>query len=105
MTIVYVDPDDAVTWTTPDPNFVRTPIRERIGEPLDPEAEPVLFNGRPCLLYPDWDYGEDWSGEYIRDVHPFCLTSQPKLTVPEFWILVTRLQEQRGGIGTDRVVP
>jgi len=97
-----VDPDDGgCYWGTrlpPPAAFIPTPIRDLIREPLDEEAQPRLFNGRPCLLYPDWDYGEDWSGKYVRDVHPFCLTCQPKLTLSEFWTLVELLQRGHGHV-------
>ena len=87
MTTIIVDPDDGGTqagnWTTPDPNFKPTPIRERLDEPVDSEAEFVLRDGKPCLLYGMWDYGEDWSGEFVRETHPFSLIGKDCVKVTE----------------------
>ena len=92
MTTIYVDTDDAGTQTgtllPPPPGFKPTPIRDRIGEPIDPEGDCRLLDGQPCILYGDWDYAEDWSGEFMREIHPFTLPGKPKISVEAFWDLV-----------------
>ena len=89
---IVVDPDDggtqAGTLLPPPPGFKRTPIRELLDEPIDPEGECCVLNGRPYILFGMWDYAEDWSGQFVRGVHPFTLIGAPTITVEEFWRLV-----------------
>jgi hypothetical protein len=96
--IVGCDDDDrgtqTGTWTTPVPGFKPTPIRERLNEPIDPEGECCVLDGKPYILYGMWDYAEDWSGEFIREVHPFLLISTPKITVAEFWDRVRAIEAE-----------
>jgi hypothetical protein len=85
---VLVDPEDggvmAGVWTEPVPGFKRTRVVDRLEEPIDEEEEPCVLDGRPCLLFGMWDYAEDWSGEYVRELHPFLLLRAPKVSVVEF---------------------
>ena len=72
MQTVMVDPDD-VQWVEcePAPGFKPIPVRERTNEPIPAEAECYLLEGRPHLLFANWDYAEDWSGVYVREVYPY----------------------------------
>jgi len=44
------------------------------------------------LLFAEWDYAEDWSGEFVRPIEPPGAASpaQP-LAAAEFWALVQSL--------------
>jgi hypothetical protein len=99
MTTIIVDPDDggtqAGTWSTPLPGFQRTPIREKLDEPIDPEGDCCVLDGKPYILFGMWDYAEDWSGEFVREVHPFTLIGAPTITVEEFWKLVRAIEAER----------
>ena len=90
MTTIVVDPEDmgtqTGTWTVPLPGFRPTPIHER----FDPAGECCAYDGRPCILFGDWDYAEDWSGEFVRDMHPFVLIGAPVITADAFWQMVRR---------------
>lgn len=66
-------------------------IIERLDEPIEEPGECRVHDGHPYLLFEDWDYAEDWSGEYVRAVRPHSLTAAPKLSVGEFWALVRRV--------------
>jgi hypothetical protein len=95
MTTIFVDPDDggtqAGTMLPPPAGWKPTPISDRLGEPIDAEAGFVLRNGEPCLLFGNWDYGEDWSGEFVRETHPFSLIGEGCVKVtPEGWWAVVR---------------
>ena len=65
-----------------------TPIVEYLDEPIEAAGQCVDLNGRPCVLFADWDYGQGWSGEFVRDVHPFVLLKGRDITRDEFWTLV-----------------
>ena len=86
MTTIIVDPDDddhgtqTGTMLPPPPGFKPKPIREQLDEPIDPEGECCVLNGKPYILYGMWDYAEDWSGEFVREVHPFMLIGAPTIT-------------------------
>ncbi len=43
----------------------------------------ILREGKLCLLFAGWDYGEDWSGEFVRETHPFILTGEGCVQVTE----------------------
>ena len=115
MTTIIVDPDDddhgtqTGTWTTPPPGFKPKPIREKLDEPIDPEGECCVLNGKPYILYGMLDYAEDWSGEFVREVHPFMLIGAPKITVEEFWNMVRAIEAERvsdtGTLWPDRRTP
>ena len=68
------------------------PIRERLNEPVGEEGAFFLIDGRPCILFAEWDYAEDWSGEFVRPIEPPGAASpaQP-LAAAEFWALVQSL--------------
>lgn len=89
---IMVDPEDAGTqtgeWLPPPPGWKPTPISEQLDKPIDPEGDCCVLNGSPCILFGMWDYAEDWSGEFVRDMHPFALLSAPEITREEFWKLV-----------------
>lgn len=101
MATIIVDWDgadrgmQAGTWTTPPPGFRPKPIRERLDEPIDPEGECCVLVGKPCILYGMWDYAEDWSGEFVREVHPFMLIGAPKIAPTEFWGRVRAIEAER----------
>ena len=101
MTTIIVGWDDddrgtqTGTWTTPSPDFRPKPTREWLDEPIDPEGERCVLNGKPYVLYGMWDYAEDWSGEFLREVHPFMLIGAPKLTVEEFRKQVLTIHAER----------
>ena len=92
---IVVDPEDggvmAGVWSEPVPGFKPKRIVERLDEVIDEEGEPRVLDGRPCVLFGMWDYAEDWSGEYVRELHPFLLLHTPTLTVAEFWALVRKV--------------
>jgi len=95
--LIIVDDEDggtqAGTMLPPPPGWKPTPIREQLGEPIDPEADFVLRDGKPCLLFGMWDYGEDWSGEFVRETHPFSLSGEGcvKVTESEWRAVVRRM--------------
>jgi len=99
MTTIIVDPEDlgtqTGTWTVPTPDFKPTPIREQLDEPIDPAGDCCVHDGRPCILFSDWDYAEDWSGEFVREMHPFALIGAPKITVDAFWRKVRQAATDR----------
>jgi hypothetical protein len=93
MPTVMVDPDD-VQWVEcePTPGFKRIPIRERLTEPLHAEAECYVLAGRPHLLFASWDYAEDWSGEYVREVHPFAVLAGQEIGEQKWRARLQQLQ-------------
>jgi hypothetical protein len=76
---ILVD-DEPGTRLPPPADFKPTPIRDQLEHAIDPAADCVLRDGAPCLLYADWDYGEDWSGEFVREVHPYTLIGASVVT-------------------------
>lgn len=68
-------------------------VRDRIGEPLPFGCEFYLDAGRPCILFPDWDYAEDWSGQFVRTIRPATLIGQKKISGTEFWALLRERHE------------
>ena len=92
MPTIMVDPEDAGTQTgtqlPPPPGWKPTPISEQLDEPIDPEGDCCVLGGKPYILFGMWDYAEDWSGEFVREVHPFLLLSAPEVSREEFWKLV-----------------
>jgi hypothetical protein len=74
MPTIMVDPDNVPGVECERLPGVRPkPIRERLNEPIPPEAGCYVFEDRPHLLFANWDYAEDWSGENVREVHPFAV--------------------------------
>lgn len=65
-------------------------VVERLDEPIE-AGECRLYEGAPCILFEDWDYAEDWSGEFVQTLPPEVLASAPILSVSEFWALVRRV--------------
>jgi hypothetical protein len=57
---------------------------------IDPAADRVLLNGKPYLLFADWEYAEDWSAEFVREVHPYIFIGEPKIPEAEWRELVRR---------------
>ena len=96
---LYRGGTQAGVWCEPvsDSNFKskRNPICNRIGELIDPAGDCRVHDGKPCILFGYWDYGEDWSGEYVREVHPFTLISTPKISAEAFWNLVQAIGKKR----------
>jgi hypothetical protein len=68
------------------------PIIERLGEPIPEPGEYCVHEGRPCILFSDWDYAEDWSGRFVRTVQPAMLTGAARIGPAEFWSLVREVQ-------------
>lgn len=64
------------------------PIVERLGEPIPEPGEYCLHEGKPYVLFSDWDYAEDWSGRFVRTVHPAVLAAAPRIGAAEFWAVV-----------------
>lgn len=99
MPIIVVDPEDGGTQAgtrLPEPaGFQKTPIREKLNEPIDPAGSCCVLDGKPCILYGDWDYGEDWSGEFVLEMHPFMLVGAPSISVDEFWKIVKSIEDER----------
>ncbi len=81
-----------VSWpkvSPPQETFKK--IVDRLDEPIHKEGEPCVHKKMPYILYGMWDCAEDWSGEYVREVHPFFLIGAPKLSTSEFWTLVRKV--------------
>ena len=78
----------------PIPGWEPKRVLEHLDEPIPPAGRPCLFEGRPCILYMDWDFAQDWSGEHVRELHPFTLLRAPELSVADFWSLVRKLHPQ-----------
>jgi hypothetical protein len=95
---IMVDPEDSGTQTgtqlPPPPDWKPTPVVERFHKPIDPEGDCCILDDMPCILFGQWDYAEDWSGEFVREMHPFELIGAPKVTVEEFWKLVVALHSE-----------
>ncbi len=89
MTTIIVDDEDPGSWTPKDPNFVPPTIPALLAEAFSPEADFHVCNGQPYVVYPQWDYAEDWSQYPIREVHPFYpILNGTKITEAEFRTLV-----------------
>jgi hypothetical protein len=89
MTKIFVDDDVPWSWTPEDPNFVPPTIRKLLSEEFSPEADFYVCDGRPYVVYPQWDYATDWSEYPIREVHPFHpVLNGKKITQAEFRTLV-----------------
>jgi hypothetical protein len=67
------------------------PIVERLDEPIHEAAECCIVAGQPYLVFDDWDYAEDWAGEFVRVVHPDTLTGRMTIAPTDFWALVRRV--------------
>lgn len=98
MTVIVVDPDDGgcmagIQLPTP-PSWKPTPIRDKPNEPIDPAGECYVMNGQPYLLFSDWDYAEDWSGEFVREIHPFAVLDGFPVEAAGWWQLVRRRQAE-----------
>jgi hypothetical protein len=52
------------------PVFVQPSIREQLAKPFDADPEFIVYQGRPYVVWPMWDYAEDWSQHPIRETHP-----------------------------------
>jgi hypothetical protein len=87
--VTIVADSEPGTRLPPPANFKPQPISECIDEVLAPDAECYALNGAPCLLFADLDYAEDWSGTYVRELHPFLVAICGKsISAEEFWRLV-----------------
>ena len=67
------------------------PVRERLNEPVGAEGEFCVLAGAPYILFRDWDYAEDWSGEFVCTIAPRALEAAHVVTAEEFWRLVRRV--------------
>jgi hypothetical protein len=92
MPTIIVDPEDRGVMTgDPIPGWKPKRVLDCLDEPIPEEGDPCALDGRPCILFANWDMAEDWSGEFVNpNLHPFTLIGAPKLTIPEFWALVRR---------------
>jgi hypothetical protein len=63
-------------------------VIERLGEPIPEQGECCLYLGKPHIVFRDWDYAEDWSGEFVRVVHPQTLVGAGQVSAAEFWSVV-----------------
>jgi hypothetical protein len=70
------------------------PIMERLGEPMPEAGEYCMHQGKPYVLFSDWDYAEDWSGHFVRTVEPSMIAGATKIGAVEFWTLVRGVHEQ-----------
>jgi|ERR1700687_4699788 len=92
MTIIMVDDDDddvRASWTPRDSKVVPPTIRQSLAEEFSSEADFYVCDGQPHVVFPMWDYAEDWSAYPIREVHPFHpMLHGKKVTEVEFRSLV-----------------
>jgi hypothetical protein len=92
MLTLMINPDDGGAMAGV-PIHGRQPKRvlEHLEEEIPEAGDPCLYEGRrPCILFGMRHYAEDWSGEHVRELHPFRLIGAQKLRVPEFWALVRK---------------
>ncbi len=66
-------------------------VLDRLEEPIIEPGVCCVHRGSPCILFDDWDYAEDWSGEFVRVVEPEPLSAAPRISTEEFWALVRQL--------------
>jgi len=67
-------------------------VLERLDEPIHAPGVCCVHGGSPCILFDDWDYAEDWSGEFVRVItRPETLTAATRVSTEEFWALVRQL--------------
>jgi hypothetical protein len=89
---IFIDNDDHSTWTSRDPNFVPPTISELLAEEFDQAADFYVCDGQMYLVFPDWDYAEEWSAYPIREVHPlYPVLNGKKITEAEFRTLVREI--------------
>jgi hypothetical protein len=55
----------------PIPGFVRPTMRESLAKGFTSEAEFFEVDGLPFVVWPEWDYAENWSTDTITESHPF----------------------------------
>jgi hypothetical protein len=73
----------------PPPDFVPPTIAESLARGFDRQAEFYVCEGKLFVVWPDWDYAEDWSKHPIREVHPFHpVIHGDEITEAEFRALV-----------------
>ena len=58
--------------TPPDPDFKPPTIAESLARGFEGGAEFYDLHGKPVVVWPDWDYAEDWSRHPIGELHPFA---------------------------------
>jgi hypothetical protein len=89
MTTIIVDDDFPGSWTPKDENFVQPTIQAQLAEKFSPEADFYSREGQPYVVYPQWDYAEDWSAYPIREIHPLAVVlGGTKIAEAEFRTLV-----------------
>jgi hypothetical protein len=59
------------TQLPPPPGFTPSTIAESLADGFESGAEFYDFDGKPVVLWPYWDYAEDWSRASVREIHPF----------------------------------
>ncbi|HTT00880.1 MAG TPA: hypothetical protein VMG11_02240 [Steroidobacteraceae bacterium] len=64
------------------------PVIERLDEPIPDAGECCVYLGKPHIVFRDWDYAEDWSGEFVRVVDPKTLAGAARLSTVAFWSAV-----------------
>jgi hypothetical protein len=88
MPTIIAEPEPG-TRLPPPPGFVPPTIRQLLQGGFAPEASFHVLEGRPCVVWGDWDHAEDWSRHPIREVHPFApLLSGSEVTEAQFRTLV-----------------
>jgi len=74
MTHLIFDDDDGCMMGTrlpPPPDFKPPTIAESLARGFEDGAEFYDLRGKPVVLWPYWDYAEDWSRHPIGEIHPF----------------------------------
>jgi hypothetical protein len=101
MNLLMIDPDDKGVMTgtmlPPPPGWVPPTIEESLARGFEKGAEFYSVNGKPVVMWPYWDYAEDWSVHPKKEMHPFIPVMQgQEITENEFRAMVN---ERHGKVG------
>jgi hypothetical protein len=89
MSTGFIVDTEPGTNLPPPGGFKQPSIREQLDEPFHTGGEYFVFEGRPYLVFVNWDYAEDWSQYPVREAHPYAPQSQgTKISEAEFRSLV-----------------
>lgn len=99
MAVIISDPEPGFRLPPPA-DFVQPSIRQQLSKPFTDDACFYVLNGRPCVVYPDCDYAEDWSAYPVREIHPLGpIIDGQEVTETEFRQLVRAMHAIARGEG------